>query len=705
MSKLVVCKTCGNDDLTEVSEGILKCKYCRHLTEKPKENADLMERAHNLRFNSKDFDEAAKIYEEVIRLTPNEAEAYWGRVLCRFGIEYVKDTNGEYLPTCHRTIQSSILDDADYLMAVNKASGDMKAYYTEQAKLIDTYQTNIKVISAKEKPYDVFISFKATDNGKPTEDSLIAQEIYYYLTKNLGLKVFFSNITLKDKAGQEYEPIIFAALSSATVMVLVGTKNEYINATWVKNEWSRYIGMVADAKKQNKSKYIVTAIKGMRPEELPSALASYQAVNIGELGAKEKLCSNIDSLIGDLRVAKSSKSSGGSIDANDMLAAEAANLSKLGLQQVELGNIDKANEYFDKALEKKADTALANWGKLLISQNVKNDDELAQKPIQLGEHAYCKLALENADADERIRFQNVITSCEDRFKRADAKTRHTSEYKIALGKLQYVFSRAKKGGKETLDETTDKLISEYVEANDSYTKAKNTQSGAQGNRMITTFFGVVFIIIGVIISLFAGWTSVASIIFFALGILLVVLRIAKGAKYKSKIAELENEKDRYSKRYNEAEKKLVLRSAELMAELNAKFPDVDDKEPNYALASDCLLMWSSYLSECLGVDKAEVERRDKSKNSARIDLQYNYSHSIIDFEIPKAQEGTAHIYAISLSTAANNILENELGLVRWKFSKTVELPYYIGLNIPIEKAEKIVDALNANYCKCELRYE
>ncbi len=303
MAKLVVCKTCGNDDLTEISEGILKCKYCRHLTERPKENADLLERAHNLRFNSKDFDEAAKIYEEVIRLTPNEAEAYWGRVLCRFGIEYVKDTNGEYLPTCHRTIQSSILDDADYLMAVNKAKGELKTYYTSQAQLIDTYQTKIKVIAAREEPYDVFISFKATDgDGKVTEDSLIAQEIYYYLTKNLGLKVFFSNITLKDKAGQEYEPIIYAALNSATVMVLVGTKNEYINATWVKNEWSRFLGMMSIAQREGKSKYIVTALKGMGPEQLPSTLAAYQAVNIAELGAKEKLCSNIDSLVGDLRV-------------------------------------------------------------------------------------------------------------------------------------------------------------------------------------------------------------------------------------------------------------------------------------------------------------------------------------------------------------------------------------------------------------------
>lgn len=408
MAKLLKCKICGDTEFTEIGE-LLQCRSCKHKTPKPKENAELLERANNIRFETKSFDEAAALYEEIIRIMPDEAEAYWGRALCRYGIEYVKDNDGKYLPTCHRTIEGSILDDADYKMAVLKAERGMAEYYMSEAGTIDEYQKKIKLIAAKEEPYDVFISFKATDDlGRPTEDSLLAQELYYYLTKNLGLKVFFSNITLRDKAGQEYEPIIYAALSSATVMLLVGTKPEYINATWVKNEWSRYAKMVVAARQKNKSKYIVTALKGMEPEQLPSVLATYQAVNLSELGAKEKLCSNIDSLIGDLRIqSQKTPAAGVGIDANDMLSAEAANLCNLGFQQLTLRDFNKAGEYFQKAIEKKSDTALAHWGMLLSSQQVAGDEELADKRFDIKANPYYKLAIQCASAEEKMRFDRV----------------------------------------------------------------------------------------------------------------------------------------------------------------------------------------------------------------------------------------------------------------------------------------------------------
>ena len=112
MAKLIKCKICGDTEFAEVGE-LLQCRSCKHKTPKPKENAELLERANNLRFETKSFDEAANLYEEIIRITPDEAEAYWGRVLCRYGIEYVKDSDGRYLPTCHRTLEGSILDDGD----------------------------------------------------------------------------------------------------------------------------------------------------------------------------------------------------------------------------------------------------------------------------------------------------------------------------------------------------------------------------------------------------------------------------------------------------------------------------------------------------------------------------------------------------------------------------------------------------------------
>ena len=68
-------------------------------------------------------------------------------------------------------------------------------------------------------------------------------DIYYQLTAE-GYNVFFARITLEDKLGEQYEPYIFAALNSAKVMLVLGSKKEYFNAVWVRNEWSRFLQLM-----------------------------------------------------------------------------------------------------------------------------------------------------------------------------------------------------------------------------------------------------------------------------------------------------------------------------------------------------------------------------------------------------------------------------------------------------------------------------
>lgn len=113
------------------------------------------------------------------------------------------------------------MTDEDYLAAVENAPDEeSRRIYQEEAARIAEIQKGILAISANEKPYDVFICYKETDeNGQRTRDSQWAQDVYYGLTEQ-GLKVFFSRITLEDKLGQQYEPYIFAALNSAKVMSL-----------------------------------------------------------------------------------------------------------------------------------------------------------------------------------------------------------------------------------------------------------------------------------------------------------------------------------------------------------------------------------------------------------------------------------------------------------------------------------------------------
>lgn len=156
-------------------------------------------------------------------------------MLCRYGIEYVEDpVSHKRVPTVNRAQFTSIFDDDNYKSAIKYADGYQKSIYEEEAKAINEIQKGILAISQKEEPFDVFICYKETDNsGRRTRDSVIANDLYHQLTKE-GFKVFFSRITLEDKLGTAYEPYIFAALNSAKVMVVIGTKAEYFNAVWVK---------------------------------------------------------------------------------------------------------------------------------------------------------------------------------------------------------------------------------------------------------------------------------------------------------------------------------------------------------------------------------------------------------------------------------------------------------------------------------------
>ena len=246
---VIKCKMCGGDlDIVEGST-VAECEYCGSKQTIPNQDNEkkltLFARADRLR-RACEFDKAAGVYESIVADFPEEAEAYWGLVLCRYGIEYVDDpATGKKIPTCHRSSFDSILDDTDFDQACENADAISRRLYRDEAKTIENIRRGILEVSGKEEPYDIFICYKETDeNGGRTIDSVIAQDVYDALTEK-GYRVFFSRISLEDKLGTEYEPYIFAALNSAKIMLVFGTDFEYFNAVWVKNEWSRFLALMA----------------------------------------------------------------------------------------------------------------------------------------------------------------------------------------------------------------------------------------------------------------------------------------------------------------------------------------------------------------------------------------------------------------------------------------------------------------------------
>ena len=183
------CKMCGGDLDINAGVTVVECEYCGTKQTVPSADDEkkitLFSRANRLRFAC-EFDKAFGVYESIIAEFQEEAEAYWGLVLCKYGIEYVEDpTTFKRIPTCHRTSFDSIIANEDYNCAIDFADEASQKLYTAEAKEIDRIQKEILALSQKEEPYDVFISYKETDvNGDRTEDSVIAQEIYNELTKD-----------------------------------------------------------------------------------------------------------------------------------------------------------------------------------------------------------------------------------------------------------------------------------------------------------------------------------------------------------------------------------------------------------------------------------------------------------------------------------------------------------------------------------------
>ncbi len=109
----------------------------------------------------------------------------------------------------------AILADEDYKRRSQTATALSASCTRRKRKKIDRIQKDILSIVHNEKPFDVFICYKETDeNGNRTQDSVIANDIYHQLTQE-GFKVFYAAITLEDKSRAGNTSRIFSPRSTA----------------------------------------------------------------------------------------------------------------------------------------------------------------------------------------------------------------------------------------------------------------------------------------------------------------------------------------------------------------------------------------------------------------------------------------------------------------------------------------------------------
>ena len=360
--RILKCKMCGGVLIVTPGSVVCECEYCGSKQTIPNTDDEkrlkLYERANKLRYEC-EFDKASGVYESIVADYQSEAEAYWGLVLCKYGIEYVDDPKtGKKIPTCHRSSFDSVFDDANFDLVMENADTIARSVYREEAKQIEELRKGIIEVSSKEEDYDIFICYKETaDDGQRTIDSVLAQDIYDELTDK-GYRVFFSRITLEDKLGQEYEPYIFAALNSAKVMLAFGTSYDNYNAVWVKNEWSRFLQLMEAGQK----KTLIPCFKDIDAYDMPKEFAKLQAQDLGKVGATQDLLRGIDKIFGrDKKLNDTDKSSRNVVsDGNAFI--------KRGYFALEDEEWDKAIDYFDQALNQEPENAEIHIGFFLAKR-------------------------------------------------------------------------------------------------------------------------------------------------------------------------------------------------------------------------------------------------------------------------------------------------------------------------------------------------
>lgn len=428
MSKVFKCACCGGNLLFNEGNTTGVCDSCgsRQIIPQVSDDriANLFNRANELRLHGR-FDEAAEEYRNILREDNRNAAAHWGLLLSRFGIEFIEDpVDKKRKPTWHRLQTESVLDDMDYQSALADAPDThARSQYELDGAAIHEVQKGFLGISNKEDPFDVFICYKETDeNGKQTKESARAHEIYLILKKS-GYRIFYARETLSGRLGHQYEPIIFAAIQSSKIMLVVGSKPEHFNAVWVKNEWSRFQAL----RSADPSRLLIPCYFNMDAYGLPPELARCQSSDMGRMGFIPELESTVEKVIRKQPASGQEPVTGEAV----RIRTEAEALCRRARTFLEDGAFDRAKEQFNRSLDLLPEQASAYIGLLCASRKLRDEKALGELPQSPENDPDFQRALRYATEEEKSRLTRFLEQIKNRlYANVDAK------YEAALATMQ-----------------------------------------------------------------------------------------------------------------------------------------------------------------------------------------------------------------------------------------------------------------------------
>ncbi len=393
----LTCKICGGEITPDEERVTGSCLGCGAETMFPKSDIKKLNRITYLR-NELDFDGAMKLANGLVDDNPSDSEAYWNRLLCQYGIQYIR-SGGKRSPVCrvNPAALPEFTESDDYKHTLYYATETAQPQYTAMAQQIAEAVTVSRGVFAQAEEYDIFVL--TSEEVSPDRD-LDGSRLFLRFTENLGFKVFYVPETLKDMDEPEKAARIAAALEHSRIMHAV-----FKSPSDCRSGYMNYaVRVFSKMAKENSEKQLFPIFNSemLLFQQLPEELVWFdEAFDSADDEFMREISDSAEKIL---------KPEEAAIVPDSIVTATAANkenLIKRAYMFLEDGEFDTADTYFDKILDIDIEDSRAYIGKLLAEYKLTSEDQISTIPHPVTDDKNYIKAIRFATPEQKKHYESL----------------------------------------------------------------------------------------------------------------------------------------------------------------------------------------------------------------------------------------------------------------------------------------------------------
>ena len=390
------CKICGGEIAPDAEHNNGACLGCGAECMYPKADIKKLNRVTYLR-NNLDFPRAELFADEVAEDNAEDSEVYWNKLLCQYGIQYVR-SGAKRFPVCRRNTAGlpEVTENENYKRALYYSTEDMQSHYVNMgAAIAEAVSVSRNIFAHQDKKYDVFVLSR--ENADADSD-LDGDKLFLRFTENLGFSVFYAPETLKEMDEAEKAAQIAYALENSRIMLA-----NFKDISDCHDGYMNYAVRAFAAAMSNDEQKLLFPIfnsHNIQFQQLPEELVWFDDVfDSAESEFMREISEKVEMIL---------KPEEAAVVPDSIVTATAANkenLIKRAYMFLEDGEFDTADTYFDKILDIDIEDSRAYIGKLLAEYKLTSEDQIPTIPMPVTDDKNFIKALRFATPEQKARYE------------------------------------------------------------------------------------------------------------------------------------------------------------------------------------------------------------------------------------------------------------------------------------------------------------